>query len=585
MAFRQSTIAPPRQTLYREAEHTLPAPQPVVEQRLEPPGESQEWLLFPVQSRSSIQTYTASTARTPKTNGLSRLSEFGSFGTVARSEEDTHSRQGGEEGGLDEDEELDSLDDGLHAFQESSLFHEGRHCDQSESILPRHDGLGMFTGSTVPIQEQLWQFEQYNPMNKAVSAHHRRRSSVQRILDAVEDNDDTNIQRERNKRIERWRLDQSRVLMQEVERQTRRRLSRVKQQRDSISHQSASTKNSDSGKAFLPSNLGKEDSTTTPSSDLVQHESIWQHITRRIIRDFIGMDETILAIILGEALASEPVKPSVGLSSASTTEISLVPKLDVKWEKRILDRLSRELGVLVQHLTNHPGAFSTPSIPPPLEYAGIPIRPQSTPKPPPFLHSHRSHPTTSPSTPHFAPTLQNQNQYHPLTPTTSASDSHHAALWGIEEETSEDAPPPTSPQADLEYWERPPTLTTIFRLLHHRFVASRPSSPHQKPPKKNIATTSTADSLRRAAIIRQHHPLVSRAHAAAARSRRGCGTYGGFSYGEKRRGDGDIDGSCASSAKRRRSGSSRHYWDIGASVGGSESAGGGSFGMGAWGEV
>lgn len=576
MAFCQSTIAVPRRPLYQQQEHTVPAPEPVVEQR--PPAESQEWVLFPVRSRSSIQTYTASTARTPKTSGLSRLSEFGSLGTVARSEEDTHIRQSLEEGAVDEDEELDSLDEGLHAFQESSLYPEGRGCDQSESIFPRHDGLGMFPASNLPVQGQIWHYEQYNHGKRPVSGHHRRRSSVQRRLDAVEQNDEATIERERTDRIEKWRHEQSSILLNEVEKQTRRRLGGVNRSRNTAIHLGEAKNQSESEDEPRTKYIGREESATTPNSALMEQESLWQFVTRRVIRDFIGIDDAILEIIFGEALPGETIRPSPRLSSSRMTEdLALVPRADVGWEKLLLDRISRELGILVQHLSDHPGAFSTPSITPPLEYAGTPILPQSATTSP-LLSPNQEQPLrkTLPTTPHFTPTLQQQQQQRPSTSSTSASDSHHAALWGIEEEAQPS--PAVQPQTDLEYWERPPTLSTVFRLLHRRFVSSRPSA-HPKPP--NIAATNTADSLRRAAIIRQHHPLVSRAHA-NTRSRRAMYSSYSFSYGEKRRGD----SSCASvSAKRRRSGSSRNYWDLAGSVGKSDSLGGGGFGMGGWGEV
>ena len=539
-----------------------------------------------------MQTYTASTAQTPGTAALSRLSDFGSLETAARLEQDALENRAVEEDPADDDgEELDSLDDGLHAFQESSLYLEGPHCNQSESILPRHDGLGMFPLSGPSVQEQLWHFEQHNPRKRTATGHHRRRSSVQRRLDAVDDNDETSMERERFERIEKWRLEHSKILLEEVERQTRRRLSRASQSQPSSVHltnQDIEAK-SEERPRLQPASSGE--SAKSVSGLITEREPFWQRVTRKVIRDFIGLDDAILSIIFGEALPPETFKPTVGLSSSrSAPNLSQAFNNDKGWEKRLLDRLAREIGVLVQQLSDHPGAFSTQTTPQPLDYAGIPVPslPQTSslslsPDNPPIP---RSTSATSPIDPHFTPTLQQRQQ-----PTTSApsasssSDNHHAALWGIEEEE----PPTTSqPQTDLDYWERPPTLKTIFHLLHTRFISSRPSTPHHHPPKakptNNIATASTADSLRRAALIRQHHPLVSRAHNARARAENSLRLYSGnshFSFGEKRRGD----SSCASvSAKRRRSGSSRNYWDLGGStsVGSLSLAGGG---VGGWGEV
>ena len=583
MAFRQPTFAPPRQTSHHQQEPLSPAPPPVLQQR--PITESREWLLFPVRSRSSVQTYTASTARTPGTAGLSRLSDFGSLETAARIGLDAPDDPALEEDVVDDDEELDSLDDGLYAFQESSLYPDGPHYNQSESVFPRHDGLGMFPSSP-RVQEQLWHFEQYNPRKRAVSGHHRRRSSVQRRLDAVEDNDEATIERDRMERIEKWRLDHSRILLDEVEKQTRRRLSRASQS------QQASTQEKDDVKVGSVAGLTHSEGSVSEGIATTEEESFWQRVTRKVFRDFIGIDEAILSIIFGEALPSQTTKPTGGLSSSkSAPNLSLASRGDFGWEKRLLDRVARELGVLVQQLSDHPGAFATPSISPPTEYAGIPISPLPRTSSTSSIHPDRPttilpsiNPTvTSPQTPNFTPTLLHQQRPPLPTSTTSASaasDTHHAALWGIEEEeASPSSNPQTQTQNELDYWERPPTLKTIFRLLSTRFTSSRPT-PHPKPP--NIATTSTPESLRRAAIIRQHHPLVSRAHA-RARARRSMALYSSavshsYASGEKRRGD----SSCASDAKRRRgSGSSRNYWDLG----GGSAVGSGSFGVGVWGEV
>ena len=474
MAFCQPTYAPPRQAPSQPDYHT-PTPTPAIQQR--PIQESQEWILFPAQARSSTQTQTTTTERTPRTAGLSRLSDFGSLETAARS-----GRNEDEEGAV-EDDELDSLDDGLHAFQEpSSLYQEPRHCDQSDSIFPTHDGLGTFPASSPPVQEQLWHFEQYNPRKRTIDGHHRRRSSVQRRLDAVADHEEATIERERVERIQKWRLEQSRVLLDEVEKQTRRRLSHAGQRLP------ATTKTLQEEAAKGTTDEVGDNLSKPLRPALAGNESFWQCVTRRVIRDFIGIDDALLSVIFGESLPTETPKPSISLSkSRSTLDLSLATISGSGWENRLLDRLARELGILVQQLSEHPGAFGTPKIPHILDYAGIPIPPSPTTQPSPKSTLRQEPDTASSMNPLFTPTLQQR-------PITSHSDSNHAALWGIEEEV---APAQTQSQLDLDYWERPPTLKTIFRFLHQRFTSSRPNPP---PPPK-FPTKTPPDSMRRAAII------------------------------------------------------------------------------------
>jgi len=543
MAFYQPTVAPPRQAPFHIDDRTS-TPASAVQQR--PIQESQEWVLFPSHTRSSTQTQTTSTERTPRTAGLSRLSDLGSFETAARSDD---------EGAIDDDE-LDSLDDGLHAFHEPlPLYQESRYGDQTDSILPTHDGLGTFPASSPPVQEQLWHFEQYNPRKRTIDGHHRRRSSVLRRLDAVADHEEAVMEKERAERIQKWRLEQSRALLDEVEKQTRRRLNYASQcprATAEVTH-----------KKVVPNTDQADDETSKVRSPVLEaNESFWQRVTRHLIRDFIGIDEALLSVILGESLPTEMSKPSVGLSaSKSSLDLSLATTSYSGWEKRLLDRLARELGIVVQQLSDHPNAFSTPLIPSLSDYAGIPISPSPTVESLPKTIPLQEPGTTSSTNPFFAPTLQQR-------PTSAHSESTHAALWGIEEEPSSAQP---HPQTDLEHWERPPTLKTIFRFLHQRFTSSRPTPPRPT----NIATAITPDSLRRAAIIRAHHPLVSRAQARRSASF-------GYGFGYPRR----AESGCASvNAKRRRSGSSRNYWDLGGSTASGSGIVAGGYGVGGWGEV
>ena len=581
MAYCQSTFAPAIRQLAQDSRDNaatiVPSP---LHQELE---QSQEWVLFP--ARSSTKTQTASTVQTP-TAGLSRLSDFGSLDAKSRQDEAVPGET--TNGSVEDDEDLDSLDEGLHAFQEPSPINRSGLFESSGSILPRHDGLGTFPTSSPPLQEQLWHFEQFNPRKRSIGVgRHRRRSSVQKRFDAIEDHDVASIEAETRERIEKWRMEQSRVLLDEIERETRRR-------RASVISQRAKTTSGPVGfehivKDSVAENAGDETATGSSrakSPVIEDSESFWQRITRRVIRDFIGIDDDLLSVIFGESLPAETLDGNhssrLGSSRSLFSETSLPIPAGTGWEGRLLDRLSRELGMVLQQLTEHPGAFSTlssPFNPSASDYAGMPITVPTSSK-----SQHKpSTPTANAaaSSFDFRPTLQDAS----LPAQNPAADSTHAALWGIEEE-----PAPTTPEEDdREYWEQTPDIKTVFRFLHNRFTSQRRPASTSKPH-LSIATTSTPDSLRRAAIIRQHHPLVSRAAATweqrHAHARR---------HSSLRRRSGS---SCASSivGSARRVGlrggslgsSSRNYWDIGGSTvgsGGGSPIGVGGGGMGAWGEV
>ena len=134
-----------RQVSYNAPEPTT-EPATALLQPVRTLDQSEEWVLFsPGAPSATTRTHTTSTDRTPRTAGLSRFSEFGSLETAAQSEQD-------EEGGsfLGTEEELDSLDDGLHAFHEPSEYGaplsrlQSRLQESGDTVLPTHDGLGEF---------------------------------------------------------------------------------------------------------------------------------------------------------------------------------------------------------------------------------------------------------------------------------------------------------------------------------------------------------------------------------------------------------------------------------------------------------
>jgi len=522
-------------------------------------------------------TYTTSTGRT-RTAGRSRISDFGSLDTADRyhgyDEASEHTEGAIEE--EEEDGELDSLDSHLHEFRsEPSVYRaEG---EASGTVLPTHDGLGSFrvdqTAMGEEVQEHLYAFERFNPRRVK-----RRRQSVELGLLEV---DERTAEIARTRRIEAWRMEQSRVLVDEIQRETRRRKQSMSSERK-------------------PTLLEKEQEDVATLSNVEgsvreepseENESFWNRITRRVIRDLMGIDDDLLSIIFGEKLiedddlsttppANSPLDLASGLVATNKYDES-------SWEYRLLERIARELGILVNQLTDHPGAFSIylQSQQTPLPYAGLPVIPESS----------RDHVPVNPeqstfTTPEFKPTLQTQPLPIPQSSTSLASP------------INEDATPrplnPLSQPLSREEWERDLNIKMVFRYLRDRFTQSlgpAPTSPINFSTRgtSQLATASTADTAARAARVRQHHPLVT--HSAPRQRPRtyrvsipgkdvGVGMHirrGSSSCASERMGSG-LGG-----IGKRNSGSSRHYWDFGH---GSQSVGSGSMiastgGMGSWGEV
>lgn len=584
MAFRQPTVAP---------RSIQPAPlsvsQTTAPLRQEQLQESQEWVVFsPVQAQASTtdSTQSISNGHTSQTAGLSRISDFGSLRTNIRS---GHSAE--ELSPQDDDVELDSLDDGLHAFREPTIYRGTTNKgDQNDAtVLPGHDGLGSFHASSSTVQEQLWQYEQHNPKRK-FEGQHRRRSSVHRRLGTIEEVEARSIDEDKRIRIESWRLDQSRALLDEIEKETRR----IDRRQTFLDSQVDSSAISEQLPTTSP--LQTSGSSDTDADDDQNSEPFWRRITRRFIRDFIGIDESLLPVIFGESLPEEALdRPSGSTHLPSFTSTTLSP-VDTSlagrtWRDRLLRRIARELGVLVEQLSTHPGAFSAHSYNPPssLDYAGISTtEPSTSVIVPQTLQDNdpsgsvKASPT---STPRFHPTLNHQ----PRSP-----DEINAASWGLDDEAS--APqlrrhehssssiPISESEKGQEYWERDLDFKMVFGYFKDRFSGSRQSAHN---------TSASQDPIRRAAIIRQHHPLVARNHTSSSnRASNPRLTSHHIYHGLRRPGSSYASLSVRSSQKDRGSlvrsgrGSSRNYWDIGGSIGsggsGVLSTGGG---MGAWGEV
>ncbi|QSZ31057.1 hypothetical protein DSL72_000618 [Monilinia vaccinii-corymbosi] len=630
MAFRQPAYhAPPRTFTQETNSQPLSQTQHNIQERARESEEGQEWILFtPVAPSFTEGTCTISTGRTRRTRtaGHSRLSDFGSLETAARSYGiyDDHDYDIDEDGDAqtgddNEDAELDSLDSHLHEFRtEPSVF--GNREDEEGPVLPKHDGLGSFRidGIGEEVRQHLYAFEMYNPRRVK-----RRRESLEigeRALDG-----ERAAEMERTRRIEMWRMEQSRALVDEIQRETRRR----KQSMSSGSERRSTVEDKEQEDVATFNHVEVEPSLKTTS----ENDNLWSRLTRRVIRDLMGIDNDLLSIIFGKSL---PTEDDLSKTPGRTTNIptATTQRDQSSWECRLLERIARELGLLVNQLSDHPGAFSTylQTQQTPLPYAGLPVIPESTSSTNLNMATHISRAD-----------LEREESQDPLTSTlnTSADVEFHPTITrpvsipnpsqaGQEWELEDDSTPRPSFTSTItrEEWERDLDISMVFRYLKNRFL-SRSENTHgamsmsmsmsmsgsrsalAQGARENLAVEHTPDSLARVARVRAHHPLVNLKASNAGVRRRVVGRRGssesgaGLGKGGLPMGGGSTGIPIGGTLKSLRigSGSSRHYWDIGGSLAGSSTrgsvvvggAGGGGIGigigigigmgMGAWGEV
>lgn len=581
MAFRQPTYHAP-QRIYTSPSEPQPQPQFTPNPQSHPIEESQEWILFsPIAPSVTDRTYTTSTDRT-RTAGRSRISDFGSLDTAARSYGyDETSNSAHTEAAIEEEEEdgeLDSLDSHLHEFRTEPSVYRG---EGDATVLPTHDGLGSFrVDQTVmgeEVQQHLYAFERFNPRRVK-----RRRESVEMGIFEVES--DRAAEAERTRRIEAWRMEQSRLLVDEIQRETRRRKQSISSERRT------SILDREQEDVATLSNVDGSVRGDEPE----ENESFWNRITRRVIRDLMGIDDDLLSIIFGENLPEDDdlssTPPANSPLDAAKSVIVTNQYDQSSWEYRLLERIARELGILVNQISDHPGAFSTyiQSTQQPIQYAGLPVIPETTrdAPSPPQINTAQSVLTG----PEFQPTLQTQPVAIPQSSISLAPTSP------IDENAT---PRPNNPlNITREEWERDLDIKMVFRYLRSRFSSFSSYPSHPASPisgfgtggTSHLATASTADTAARAARVRQHHPLVSTTSHTKPKPR----TWR-VSVPENKVGLRRSSSSCASErsgiqgvGKRNSIGSgSRHYWDFGHGTG---SVGSGSMiastgGMGSWGEV
>lgn len=619
-----------------ESEPRVAAP-PITQSR----DESQTWVLFSpaTDAGTSTTSYLSSVQDDQPTPGRSRISDIGSLQTIAPSD-NLYSEPANsdlvedldedEDNAVEDDAELDSLDSHLPEFRQQQQHGV---LTQSTPILPGHDGLGSFRVDTqvlsADMQEQMYQFERYNPRRVK-----RRRESLELGHLALENEEAQEAARRR--RIEEWRLEQSRILLQEIQKETkRRRESTVSALTNRLRRASQTSVDPDAEEATLGTVSEPAPDTTVAGTEWHDQDasdfslgagegdetSMWSRITRKVIHDLMGIDDQLLCVLFGEALPED-------LDLDASDDLSTTPKASAPlgagpgaetdpssfWQLRVLDRIARELGQLVSQMSAHPhpGAFSTyvRMQQQPLPYAGLPAIPEvaggrapDAAAPPSEVAADakaraasfsNAEGSTVPTLPQFRPTLQGIPHTQPMDipGATRSTDSPGDG-------SGADVPhaPGTFTQQE---WEQDLDIKLVFRYLRNRFTSSRfgggsgtggaatSSSPtHNSSQPYHSPETAAA---RAAARVRQHHPLVHQ-------RRKSFKVSGGPSV------PGQVvnalhhhghhhhhhhhGGSCASQSTRRsgRRGSlsvsssrhsSRHYWDIGA--GGA--AGAGSLGTG-----
>jgi hypothetical protein len=583
MAFRQPTYhyhhhhAQRHPDLEEAPPVNFQSPQP--SERLD---ESQEWILFsPNPTSTTDHAYTASTQPTRWT----LRSEYGSLETAAQShgyEEDVseHTEAMIEE---EEDGELDSLDSHLHEFRaETSAFRELPTEDVNLGgipVLPTHDGLGSFridrTVMGEGVQEHLYTFERYNPRRIK-----RRRESLELGQMALEN--EKMLEHEKNRRIEEWRLGQSRALLDEIQKETRRRKQSLSNERRSMIRDGQEEEAATLGSALDDQSDKLEYQPQLPEYD---NDSFWSRITRRVIQDLMGIDDNLLSILFGEKLPEDPELFSVppGSTFSPPDTMARTDSEDATWEYRLLNRIARELGLLVNQLSDHPGAFSTylKVQQMPLPYAGLPIIPEVVQD----IPQETGKSTMAASAPDFRPTLQVSTQPIEISKVLSRS-AYEAerATYDMDATPRPDAPIHRTLQTQdsnveftKEEWEKQLDVKMIFRYLRSRFTSRPVSHPPFPRDPTHLATSSPQDAAARIARVRQHHPLVSRQKAPERRTFKVTVPSSPIIH---RRGSSCASQSTRKSA-RRNSGSSRHYWDINGSIG----SGSLIASAGAWGEA
>ncbi|KAH6609537.1 hypothetical protein Trco_002883 [Trichoderma cornu-damae] len=572
MAFQQQPTRPAAQRAARSAVGSLGLSRPSARSTQEQePEEAQTWVLFSPPTDVTTTSYLTEDEhdQSPETPGRSRLSDLGSLNTVARTGSAAAAAARNDEAqssqlsaAVDEsqadDAELDSLDGhlpGFRSFPPSSF---------AMPVLPAHDGLGSFHVDQPTLgldaQDHIYQFERFNPR--------RVRRRLNSLDEAQFELEQAQVQEaEKRARIEAWRLEHSRIILEEVQREARR--SRMMQQKRVVSQKPAPGVEEVTDAEDMT--WHEEDPDTHPE-DKDDGEGLITRITRKVLRDLLGIDDKILSVVLGgpllgdeEELSRTPRPPERGHGQEPPASAS-----EESWHMHILETVSRELGLLVNHLSKHPGAFSTYSRvhQAPLPYAGLPAIPETA-----DARTSSSGRTAADNAgegvfPEFRPTMRPAPR-----PTDGPPQRSRVADALLHDVSMDDT-------FTQEEWEKDIDIKLVFRYLVSRFT-SRPEPTLSAEMTSRPVPAKPQDAAAKAARVRQHHPLTSRTRP---NERRAFKATAPSSPVAMRHHSSYASQSTRRSA-RRSSVSSRHYWDIGGSIGTGSVIAAPNAPMGSWGEV
>lgn len=533
--------------------------------------EAQTWVLFSPPTDITTTSYLTEDEHDEslETPGRSRLSDLGSLNTVARTGSAAAAAGRNDEAqssqlsaAVDEsqadDAELDSLDGhlpGFRSFPRNSFV---------MPVLPAHDGLGSFhldqPALGLDAQDHIFQFERFNPR--------RVRRRLNSFDEAQFELEQAQVQEaEKRARIEAWRLEHSRIILEEVQREARR--SKILQQKRAVAQKPAP--NTEEATDTTEDMTWHEEDPDTHPEDKEDSEGLITRITRKVLRDILGIDEKLLSVVLGgDLLSDEELSRTPRPSENGHDQEASAPETEESWHMRILETVSRELGLLVNHLSKHPGAFSTYSHvhQVPLPYAGLPAIPEAAAR----SSSGRTAADKASESifPEFRPTIRSTPR------TTNRPPLRSTASEALLQDM------PMDDTFTQEEWERDIDIKLMFRYLVSRFT-SRPEPTMAAEMTTRPVPTKPQDAAAKAARVRQHHPLTSRTRPNERRAFKATAPSSPVAMRHH--------SSCASQSTRRSarrsSVSSRHYWDIGGSIGTGSmiAAAAPNAAMGSWGEV
>ncbi|KAF8248563.1 hypothetical protein K440DRAFT_624970 [Wilcoxina mikolae CBS 423.85] len=456
----------------------------------------------------------------------------------------------------DEEDDESSLDgvetDSLQPF-----------CDYDGPVmLPTHDGFGTFRSLS------------------CVSGSRSLGDSL-RIVAALAGSQ----QNDTHSRIQKWRMEQGHALIDEVERARRWR-----RRSSSKSHRSGrmvfDCKSDETRRIKVLTDHAAENSqpclapvsnpVTKAQTEEVEtsKETFWKRVTRSFVRDLFGSDDLLEVICFGDSIPVE-------VRNNDSPDEEMNRQQDV--EKRVFNRIAKELGELLHLYTQHPsgiGAFSTKrrsfheqaedgrhktlQLLSNQRLPGSCAFPNERQHSDSFLNLASDHVSGHQS--QISPTMTSRQEEE-----EEASNEEH---WGIEE-GSDDL---TSPQVQQEYWEQELDLRLVFSFFKSRFYGlTCPAMP----------MTSTVTPLH------HHHPLINRKQTtthqrtSAPLSKLVSSTASGQGFVGAVKGT-TIARRCASheraSGDKRTSESScrmrGYYWDVSTSVGSKQS--GSWVGTGMW---